>query len=138
MVQKFWSDMTHDEKLDVLRNDIERLFAAINSTNSNVSQLDEGMTELFTRLTIMQKKRSTSSAEKAVVLENAVGAGVRLRKGGHDTPPFPPHPHRPRPAGEPQQERRKRLDRPPWGLVHHRPPRPAHDRGRAGNWPILD
>ena len=56
MVQKFWSDMTHDEKLDVLRNDIERLFAAINSTNSNVSQLDEGMTELFTRLTIMQKK----------------------------------------------------------------------------------
>ena len=56
MVQKFWSDMTHDEKLDVLRNDIERLFAAINSTNSNVSQLDKGMTELFTRLTILQKK----------------------------------------------------------------------------------
>ena len=25
MIQKFWSDMTHDEKLDVLRNDIERL-----------------------------------------------------------------------------------------------------------------
>ena len=56
MVQKFWSDMTHDEKLDVLRNDIERIFAAINATNSNVSQLDNGMNELFTRLTIMQDK----------------------------------------------------------------------------------
>ena len=56
MVQKFWSDMTHDEKIDVLRNDIERLFAAINATNSNVSQLDDGMNELFTRLTIMQEK----------------------------------------------------------------------------------
>ena len=56
MIQKFWSDMTHDEKLDVLRNDIERLFTAINATNSNVSQLDNGMNELFTRLTITQKK----------------------------------------------------------------------------------
>jgi prefoldin subunit 5 len=56
MTQKFWSEMTHDEKLDVLRNDIERLFAAINSTNSNVSQLDRGMTELLTRVTALQKK----------------------------------------------------------------------------------
>ena len=37
-----------------------------------------------------------------------------------------------------QQERRERFDRPPWGLVHHRTPRTAHDSGRAWNWPILD
>jgi hypothetical protein len=64
MIQKFWSDVTHDEKLDVLRNDIERLFAAINTTNSNVSRLDIGMNELFTRLTITQQNKSRQVAQK--------------------------------------------------------------------------
>jgi prefoldin subunit 5 len=65
MIQKFWSDLTHDEKLDVLRSDIERLFAAINSTNRNVSQLDKGMTELLTRVTALQKKGRQSAHRKS-------------------------------------------------------------------------
>jgi hypothetical protein len=50
MLQKFWGDMTQDEKLDVLRTDIERLFAAINSSNGNISVIEMQMGELFVRL----------------------------------------------------------------------------------------
>jgi hypothetical protein len=50
MPQKFWSDMTQDEKLDVLRTDIERLFAAINSANGNISAMEMGIGDLFVRL----------------------------------------------------------------------------------------
>ena len=53
-------------------------------------------------------------------------------------PLLSPRSDRPRLARKPQQERRKCLHRPPWRLVHHRSPRPAHDRGCAGNRPILD
>jgi prefoldin subunit 5 len=76
MIQKLWSDMTQDEKLDVLRNEIERLFAAINLTNSNVSQLDNGMTELFNRLTTTQKKGRQVAQEKAVI----AGPDMGMRK----------------------------------------------------------
>jgi hypothetical protein len=50
MPQEFWSDMTQDEKLDVLRTDIERLFAAINSANGNISAMEMGIADLFVRL----------------------------------------------------------------------------------------
>jgi hypothetical protein len=79
MIQKFWSDMTYDEKLDVLRNDIECLFTAINSTNSNVSQLDEGLTELFTRLTTMQTEGRQITQKKGALPEKGGRARVRLR-----------------------------------------------------------
>ena len=42
--------MTQDEKLDVLRMDIERLFAAINSASGNISAIKMGVDELFARI----------------------------------------------------------------------------------------
>ncbi|HEY2055868.1 MAG TPA: hypothetical protein VGH14_18195 [Solirubrobacterales bacterium] len=50
MPQESWSDMTQDEKIDALRTDIERLFAAINSANGDISAIEMGIDELFVRL----------------------------------------------------------------------------------------
>jgi len=80
MIQKFWSDMTHDEKLDVLRHDIERLFAAINATNSNVSQLDNGLNELFTRLTVTQEKSRQVAQKKQSSTRTGRGSHVKLEE----------------------------------------------------------
>ena len=50
MPQEPWSDMTQDEKIDALRRDIERLFAAINSANGDISAIEMGIDELFVRI----------------------------------------------------------------------------------------